>query len=159
MLDIGWTELAVAAVLALLVIGPKELPGLLRTMGRWMRKIRTLAREFQRSVDEVIRESELDDIRKQVRSLNSIDVEGEIRKTVDEDGSLRRTLSEPLDSGSKEKTSSASSPDPNREPSIHARTEPVREEAAGDMKDGDKAGQAPDKTAGTETTRKDAPKP
>src|SRR5476649_1647608 len=70
MFDFGWSELAVIAVVALVVIGPKDLPRVLRTVGYWMRKVRTIATEFQTSIEQMAREAELDDLRKQVEDAN-----------------------------------------------------------------------------------------
>src|SRR5881394_399514 len=70
MFDIGWSELAVIAVVALVVIGPKDLPKVLRTAGYWMRKVRTIAAEFQSSIEQMAREADLDDLRKQVEEAN-----------------------------------------------------------------------------------------
>lgn len=62
MLDIGWSELLLVGVLALLVVGPKELPRLMRTVGHWLSKARGLAREFQRGMDDVAREADLKEL-------------------------------------------------------------------------------------------------
>lgn len=67
MFDIAWTEMALIAVVALIVIGPKDLPKVMRTVGLWTRKIRTMAGDFQRGVDQLARESELDELRQQMR--------------------------------------------------------------------------------------------
>ena len=64
MFDIGWSELVVIAVVALIVIGPKELPGVLRTVGHYMRKIRGMASEFQGQFQEAMREAEMADLKK-----------------------------------------------------------------------------------------------
>src|SRR3954468_18439998 len=70
MFDIGWSELAVIAVVALIVIGPKDLPKVLRTAGYWMRKVRSMATEFQTSIEQRAREANLDELRKQVEDAN-----------------------------------------------------------------------------------------
>src|SRR5204863_162337 len=67
--DIGWSELLVIGVVALVFIGPKDLPRALRVAGYWFRKARTLSREFQNSVDQMIREAELDEMREQRNRL------------------------------------------------------------------------------------------
>ena len=64
MFDIGWSELVVIAVVALVAIGPKELPGVLRTIGQWMGKARKLAGEFQGQFREAMREAEMADLKK-----------------------------------------------------------------------------------------------
>jgi sec-independent protein translocase protein TatB len=64
MFDIGWSEFLVIAVVALLVIGPKELPGVLRMVGQWMGKARKMAAEFQGQFQEAMREAEMADLKK-----------------------------------------------------------------------------------------------
>lgn len=92
MLDFGWSEIALVAVLAVIVLGPKELPNAMRTAGRWMRKARKLAGEFQRHLDDVVKEAELDDLKKEVTRMSRTDIGREIDKAVDPDGSVQRTL-------------------------------------------------------------------
>jgi sec-independent protein translocase protein TatB len=65
MFDVGWSELIVIAVVALVAIGPKELPGVLRMVGQWMAKIRRMAADFQGQFNEAMREAEMADIKKQ----------------------------------------------------------------------------------------------
>src|SRR5215211_5666515 len=69
MFDIGWSELLLIAVVALVVIGPKELPGALRTLGQWMTKIRRMASEFQNQFQDAIREAELAELKKEVDEM------------------------------------------------------------------------------------------
>src|SRR3546814_2023005 len=64
MFDIGWSEMAIIAFVALIVIGPKELPRTMKTVAQWMRKARSLTREFQSGIDDIVREAELEDARK-----------------------------------------------------------------------------------------------
>ncbi len=71
MFDIGWTELLFLGVLAILVVGPKDLPRMMRTIGQYTAKIRGAAREFQRSFDEMARESELDELRRQIAEVKA----------------------------------------------------------------------------------------
>jgi len=70
MLDLGWQELLVIGALALIVVGPKDLPGLLRTCGQWVGKIRGMAREFQRSMNEAARETDMANF-KELRDLKN----------------------------------------------------------------------------------------
>ena len=75
MLDVGWSELLILGVLALLVVGPKELPRLMRTVGQWVNRARTMARDFQRGMEDVAREAdiqELADARKMMDDVRSI---------------------------------------------------------------------------------------
>jgi sec-independent protein translocase protein TatB len=69
MFDFGWGELVVIGVVALIVIGPKELPAVLRTIGQWTTKIRRMAGEFQSQFQEALREAEMADLKKEVDNL------------------------------------------------------------------------------------------
>jgi sec-independent protein translocase protein TatB len=72
MFDIGWGELVVIGVVALIVIGPKELPGLLRTLGQGMAKLRAMASDFQHQFNDAMREAELEDLRKEAEKLTDM---------------------------------------------------------------------------------------
>lgn len=93
--DIGWPELMLIGVVALVVIGPKDLPRALKVAGFWVRKARTLSREFQSSVEQMIREAELDDMRQQLKKATEFDLEKEFNKTVDPTGSLAESVKPP----------------------------------------------------------------
>lgn len=69
MFDLGWSELLLVAVLAIVFIGPKDLPRVMRTLGQYVGKARAMAREFQNSFEDLARESELEELRKQVADL------------------------------------------------------------------------------------------
>src|SRR5437763_7629905 len=71
MFDISWGKLVIIGVVALLVIGPKELPAVLRTVGQWMGKIRRMAAEFQGQFQEAMREAEMTDLKKQFDETTS----------------------------------------------------------------------------------------
>src|SRR5262249_6009560 len=71
MFEIGWSELLLIAVVALIAIGPKELPTVLRTLGQWMSKLRRMASEFQSQFQEAMREAEMADLKKQVDDMTS----------------------------------------------------------------------------------------
>ncbi|MCH8809027.1 MAG: twin-arginine translocase subunit TatB [Proteobacteria bacterium] len=94
MFDIGWSEMAVIALIALVVIGPKELPNAMRTVAKWARKARSLAREFQSGVDDMIREADLDDARKAFDATKTFDIGKVLEDTVDPTGSLREEAEE-----------------------------------------------------------------
>jgi len=90
MLDFSWGELLVVGAVALIAIGPKELPGVLRTVGQWMTKMRRLASEFQGQFHEAIREAEMADLKKEVdemtakaQSYTNFDPIGDIQKDID----------------------------------------------------------------------------
>jgi sec-independent protein translocase protein TatB len=69
MFDIGWSELLLIGIIALIAIGPKELPGALRTLGQWMAKIRRMASEFQGQFQEAMREAEIDQLKKEMDDM------------------------------------------------------------------------------------------
>ena len=69
MFDFSWSELLLIGVVALIFIGPKELPGVLRTLGQWMSKIRRMAGEFQNQFHDAMREAELADLKKEVDEM------------------------------------------------------------------------------------------
>jgi sec-independent protein translocase protein TatB len=93
--DIGWPELLLIGVIALVVIGPKDLPRALRVAGFWVRKARTLSREFQSSIDQMIREAELDEVRQELKKAAEFDVANEIRQNVDPTGDLAESIKPP----------------------------------------------------------------
>ncbi len=80
MLDVGWSELLILGVLALIVVGPKELPRLMRTVGQWVNRARKMARDFQRGMEDVAREADLEelaDARKMLDDVRSIKTEAQ----------------------------------------------------------------------------------
>jgi len=91
MFDIGWFEMAVIGALLLVVVGPKDLPKVLRTAGYWMGKARSMAREFQRSLDQYVKEAELEDVKKSVDKMN---VRKSIQNTIDPKGTIKKQLTE-----------------------------------------------------------------
>jgi sec-independent protein translocase protein TatB len=90
--DLGWSEMGIVLLVALLVLGPKEMPKLARDLGRWVGKARALAREFQRSLEDMAREAELDDVKKQIddagRELRRPQIGKRVEREVDPDGEL-----------------------------------------------------------------------
>ncbi len=86
--------MAVIALIALVIIGPKDLPKVMRSAAHWARKARGLAREFQSGVDDMIREADMDDARKVVDSARSLDVRKAIGDAVDPTGDLRDEASD-----------------------------------------------------------------
>jgi sec-independent protein translocase protein TatB len=92
MFDFAWSELMVIGAVALVVIGPKDLPKALKTAGILVRRARGMAREFQNSVEDMIREAELDDVRKTVQEATRFDLDKKIQNTIDPDGQLRQPL-------------------------------------------------------------------
>src|ERR1700758_1544730 len=90
MFDLGWGKIIIIAVIALIAIGPKELPGVLRTVGQYMGKIRKMAAEFQGQFQEAMREAEMADLKKSVdemtdaaKGITDFDPIAEMRQEVD----------------------------------------------------------------------------
>lgn len=80
MFDIGWTEMLVIAIVMIVVVGPKDLPKMLRTFGRTTAKMRSMAGDFQRQFNDALKEAELDDVKKSVDSLRGLNPTNEIKK-------------------------------------------------------------------------------
>ena len=98
MFDISWSEFLLIGVVALIVIGPKELPAVMRTLGQWTRKIRGMATEFQNQFQEAIREAEMADLKKEVDDLaqgvKNFDPLKEVRADLESTGEdVKRSLS------------------------------------------------------------------
>ena len=89
MFDIGWSEMAVVALLALIVIGPKDLPRVMRTASHWVRKARGLAREFQSGIDDMIREADLEDAKKALDDAKRLDFDKALDDTLDPTGEIK----------------------------------------------------------------------
>ena len=123
MFDIGWSEMAVIALVALIVIGPKELPNAMRAAAKWARKARSLAREFQSGVDEMIREAELEDARKALDTARDFKVDQAFEETVDPTGSLRKDVREIEESARRSEPAEPAEPaaEPAAEPGTSAR--------------------------------------
>ena len=130
MFDIGWGELLVIGVVALIAIGPKELPGVLRTTGQWMGKVRRMASEFQDQFRDAMREAELDDAKKKfdemtdtAKNFTDFDPIGTVRKEIENltKDPLAETPSPPPAATqdmpiSSSELSSSSAPTPQAEP-------------------------------------------
>lgn len=82
MLDIGWTELLVIAVILIVVVGPKDLPPMIRAFGKMTKRLRQTAGEFRAQFDEALREAELDDVKNTVNDLRSLNPTNSIRETL-----------------------------------------------------------------------------
>jgi sec-independent protein translocase protein TatB len=80
MFEIGWTEMLVIAVVMIVVVGPKDLPKMLRTFGKTAAKLRSMAGDFQKQFNEALKEAELDDVKKSVDALKGLNPATEIKK-------------------------------------------------------------------------------
>jgi sec-independent protein translocase protein TatB len=80
MFEVGWTEMLVIAIVMIVVVGPKDLPNMLRTFGRTTAKLRAMAADFQKQFNEALKEAELDDVKKSVDELRGLSPMSEIKK-------------------------------------------------------------------------------
>ena len=94
MFDFAWSEMAVIAAVALVLIGPKDMPVAIRSITGMIKKARRMAGEFQTHVDEMLREVNLDEVKNTFNEIRNFDLKGEMERTVDPDGSLRSTFAD-----------------------------------------------------------------
>jgi sec-independent protein translocase protein TatB len=132
MFDISWSEFLLIGVVALVVIGPKELPAVMRTLGQWTRKVRGMASEFQNQFQEVLREAEMADLKKHVDDLAQ-----DVKESVTGLDPLKDVRADIENVGEDVKRSLASTPEPapalpaaSAEPETPAEPPPVSLEAA-----------------------------
>jgi sec-independent protein translocase protein TatB len=92
MFDVGWSEMALVLLVALIVIGPKDLPRVARTMGQWVGKGRAMAREFQRALEDMAREAELDKVKSEIEKAGRTNVGKTIENTIDPSGELSKAF-------------------------------------------------------------------
>jgi sec-independent protein translocase protein TatB len=132
MFDIGWSELVVIGIVALIVIGPKELPGVLRAAGQWITKVRRMAADFQGQFQEAMREAEMADLKKQVDGL--ADTTRDMTSQFDPIGSMQDMIGDPFDEKKKPAEAGAADPPaevaeqaalPQSEPASDATPEPA----------------------------------
>ena len=107
MFEIGWTEMLVIAVVMIVVVGPKDLPKMLRTFGKTTAKLRVMAGDFQKQFNEALKEAELDDVKKSVDSLRSLNPAAEIRKQLNPFEKAAADVRAGLDSALKSKPNPA----------------------------------------------------
>jgi len=131
--DVGWQELFIIGLVAIIVIGPKELPRVLRTVTLGIRKVRGMARDFQDGLEELAREADLQELRKEIEEGVGEDLQKEIegvgedlQKDIESIGDPARDIEESvreiggaLDEPEKPKISSASAEEPAAEPAKH----------------------------------------
>ena len=114
MFDISWSEFLLIGIVALIVIGPKELPAVMRTLGQWTRKVRGMAAEFQNQFQEAMREAEMADLKKQVddmaHDVTSVDQLKGVREDIESVGSdVQRSLSSTTEQSATEQSATEQS--------------------------------------------------
>ena len=140
MFDISWTEFLLIGVVALIVIGPKELPAVMRSLGQWTRKIRSLAADFQNQFHEAMREAEMADLKKQVddvaTGIKEYDPLKDVRADVE---SIGKNLDESIKGPDKPADQSAAEVADRAVPAPTAEAFPIPE-AAAELRDKEVAG-------------------
>lgn len=108
MLDVGWTEILVIAIVLIIVVGPKDLPQMLRTFGRMMSKMRGMASDFRQQFDEALREADLEDVKKTIGEAQKLNPLNTIRDAVNP----LRQMGDEIKADLQKSTSSVSSATP-----------------------------------------------
>ena len=94
MFDFAWSEIALVGIVALVLIGPKDLPIAIRAVTDAIKKMRRMAGELQTHVDDMVRDADLQEARDTFRDLKSMNIRGQVMRAVDGDGLLRKTMTE-----------------------------------------------------------------
>src|SRR5689334_868892 len=94
MFDFAWSEIAVIGVVALIAIGPKDMPAAIKAVTTAIKKARRMASEFQTHVDDMLKEANLDEVKKEFNDLRNLNLKYEVERAVDPDGSIRATFAE-----------------------------------------------------------------
>ena len=96
MFDFAWSEIALIGGVALVLIGPKDLPIAVKAITGVIKKARRMAAEFQTHVDEMVREADLGEVRDQFRDIRRLNIRDTIARAVDTDGSIRKAFQDPM---------------------------------------------------------------
>lgn len=94
MFDFAWSEIALIGAVALIAIGPKDMPAAIRTVSSMVKKARRMAAEFQTHVDEMVREADLGDVKKAFNDIRNLDLSSAIERHVDPDRTIRNTFND-----------------------------------------------------------------
>ena len=92
MFDFAWSEIAIIGAVALIAIGPKDMPVAIRTVAGLVKKARRMASEFQTHVDEMVKEADLADVKKSFNEIKNFDLKSVVEKAIDPDNTLRDTF-------------------------------------------------------------------
>jgi len=112
MFDIGWTEILIIAVVAIIVVGPKDLPRMLRSLGRYAGQLRRTASEFRAQFDEAIHDSELDELRSSLQEVTDLNPMNQIRDSVTESMAPLKQSADSIKSGIEATESASKKPAP-----------------------------------------------
>lgn len=118
MFEIGWSEMLVIAIVLIVVVGPKDLPAMLRTFGRTVAKLRGMAGDFQKQFNDALKEAELDDVKKSVDALRGLNPVSEIRKQLNPFEQAASDVRSGLDNVMKPKAAEESAATAAAEPAV-----------------------------------------
>ncbi len=124
MFDFAWSEIALIGVVALVLIGPKDLPIAIKAVTTTIKKARRMAAEFQTHVDDMVKDADLGEVREHFRDLRSMNIRGAIARAVDGDGTIRDALRDPL-----------RTPPPVTPPPVMPTTEPTAVDSPASMEE------------------------
>jgi sec-independent protein translocase protein TatB len=131
MLEVGWSEILVVALILIIVVGPKDLPGMLRNFGRMAARVRGMANEFKGQFDQALREAELDDVRKGLNEVSKLNPTNTLRDAINPIRQLGQDIKSDLQKTSNEIKAAAEAPATKDEvPAV----QPVAEAAPADVK-------------------------
>lgn len=131
MFDIGWSELIVIAVVAIVVVGPKDLPKLMRGFGHYAGKLRRAASDFQRQFEEAMRESEIDEVRKAIESVRDETPSLDLKAPIDKPMMLPKPKPEPARPSPEAAPETAPAPAPAEPKAVSAPKRAAKPKTAG----------------------------
>jgi sec-independent protein translocase protein TatB len=131
MFDIGWSELLVIAVVAIVVVGPKDLPRLMRSFGHYAGKLRRAASDFQRQFEEAMRESEVDEVRKAIESVRENTPSIDLKAPIDKPVMLPKQSQPPVPANSPAADAGASAIEAEAKPAARKKRAPAKPKAPG----------------------------
>jgi sec-independent protein translocase protein TatB len=116
MFEVGWTEMLVIAIVMIVVVGPKDLPNMLRTFGRTVAKLRSMAGDFQKQFNDALKEAELEDVKKSVDALRGLNPAAEIKKQLNPFEQAAADVRSGLDNAMKPKPAADATSAPEEKP-------------------------------------------
>jgi sec-independent protein translocase protein TatB len=126
MFEIGWSEMLVIAIVMIVVVGPKDLPKMLRTVGKMTTKLRGMAGDFQKQFNDALKEAELDDVKKSIDELRGLNPTNEIKKHINPFEKAASDVRSGLDAAMKPKPDTAAQA---ANPEVHV-AEPLKNGSA-----------------------------
>jgi sec-independent protein translocase protein TatB len=94
MFDFAWSEIALIGVVALVLIGPKDMPVAIKAVSDVVKKARRMAADLQGHVDEMVKDTSIAEVRQQINDIRNFDIRGEIERAVDSDGAIRASFTD-----------------------------------------------------------------